>query len=211
LIAGVLTVLVLLLNNKSDNQSEDIDSLRGRIDSLQRTNGDLTQEADTLRDEIDVLRSKLADPEQNRDAASEESPSGKSTSNGETASEGDAPPIYHQGTVTLAPGGDTVYFNAPPGDATWSQGDTIDRIKISGSGALSVENMGILPLQGEPATYATCSSSTAYIPSYNFDGNSVDVGEEVCVRGHVGRYGTIKMVDASEGAVTLEITTWTTP
>ncbi|WP_347059664.1 hypothetical protein ABC795_04250 [Blastococcus sp. HT6-30] len=69
LVVAILGVVVTLLGFKTGNQSEDIDSLKGRIDSLQRINGDRAEELRTLEEEIALLRTQRDDAVSDRDAA----------------------------------------------------------------------------------------------------------------------------------------------
>jgi cell division protein FtsB len=68
-ISTVLGIGVVVLGNRTGNQSEDIDSLRGRIDSLQRTNGDQAEQVRTLEEEVATLRTQRDDAVSERDTA----------------------------------------------------------------------------------------------------------------------------------------------
>jgi hypothetical protein len=212
LLTALATLIVAVLGVFSIQAKEAKDAAQSESSNLTRDLADLHKQAAADKRTIDSLEAATREQAAliEEQAARIRELEGQSTPEVAGAPDKEAPAVYHQGTVTLRAGGDTIYFNAPPGDETWSEGDTTDRLSIYGSGGLSVANIDILPVQGEPATYATCSSSTAYIPYWDFDGDSMDVGEVVCARGSEGRYGTIKIGAVNGGTVTLEITTWET-
>ena len=71
-LSTALGIGLALLNNKSASQSEDIDTLRGTIDSLQRTNGDQADQVRTLEKEAQDLRAQRDDALRERDATRDE-------------------------------------------------------------------------------------------------------------------------------------------
>jgi len=72
IVAGVLGLAAFFFNDKAGNQSEDNDALRGRIDSLERRNGDLAEQVQSLEAEAAALRTQRDDAMSDLEAAAAE-------------------------------------------------------------------------------------------------------------------------------------------
>lgn len=212
-IAAIATLAAVVLTVALNNAKQDTDAaegdaagLRQQVDALQeqvRTRDDtIASLQDTSEQQVEEIRAK---DERIAELEGSTGP-GRPTA----APESGAPPIRHQGEVTLAAGGDRIDMNSPSTDPVWGAGTTstsAQYLSFSTSG-LYFNAVDVLRLNpGETATHSTCSTRTGYSGDSYVSVESFD-GVEVCARTETGRFAAIRLVDHNDQAVTLAITTW---
>jgi hypothetical protein len=211
-IAAIASIVVVLLTVALNDAKEDTTAAQSDVAGLQQQVEALQRQVE-LRDStiktLEDANAQQAQDIQSRDERIEELEAALGAENVPVPEAG-APPIRHQGEVTLANGGDRIDVNAPASDPVWGAGATsssADYIAYS-SGYLYFSGVDVLSLGGgETASYETCSTRTGYGGGDLIDPATLD-GLDVCVRASSGRYAAVRLTGYNDDSLKLDITTW---
>ncbi len=218
-VTSILTILATGLGifgfsqaSQRDEVASSADALQRDLDAAHRTVGVLRSDNGRLKQDLSAANSDNAKLQSDNQAMQSEMEQLRGAQPAPPAAGGPAPgqpaegPVRHDGTVTLANGGDAVDLNAARTNKLWEgEGwNSTDHVFLY-SNELRFTGVDTLPT-AEPATHAVCSGSSGYAPTSEIDPSNLS--DKLCFRLSSGRYARILLTQGDSERVTLAITTW---